>query len=95
MEVIVYSMPGCQFCSMVRDFLNRKGIGFREYDVSEDKGKAREMVAKSRQRAVPVIDVDGRIIVGFRPDAIEKALNAPKFDRDAYMSNVVFDPFDQ
>lgn len=95
MEVIVYSTPNCPFCVKVKEYLQNRKIDFTDYDVSKDKDKAAEMIQKSRQKAVPVLDINGWIIVGFRPEAIEKALASPRFDRDAYMSNVIFDPFDQ
>ena len=93
--VIIYTMPTCSFCSMVKQYLAKKGIEFTEYDVSKDREKAREMMAKSSQKAVPVLEINGRIIVGYRPDAIDKALNSPKVDRDTIMTNMIFDPFDQ
>jgi glutaredoxin 3 len=73
-SVIVYSTPSCSFCSMAKDFLRKKQVPFEEYDVSRDRRKADEMVRKSGQMGVPVLDVNGRILVGFRPAEIESAL---------------------
>jgi glutaredoxin 3 len=73
-SVIVYSTPSCSFCSMAKDFLKKKQVAFEEYDVSRDRRKADEMVRKSGQMGVPVLDVNGRILVGFRPAEIESAL---------------------
>jgi glutaredoxin len=60
---------------MVKDFLKKKQVPFQEYDVSRDQRKAEEMVRKSGQMGVPVVDVNGRILVGFRPAEIERALS--------------------
>jgi len=74
MSVAVYSTPSCSYCTMVKDFLKKKQIPFAEYDVSRDQRRADEMVRKSGQMGVPVVDVNGRIIVGFKPNDIESAL---------------------
>ncbi len=95
MHVTVYSTPDCPFCSMVKSYLNNAGIKFREFDVSKDQERAKEMYMKSRQRAVPVVEANGRIIVGFRPEEIERALKSRKLEREDFVNNVIFDPFDQ
>jgi glutaredoxin 3 len=74
MSVAVYSTPSCPYCTMVKDFLKKKQIPFEEYDVSRDQRRAEEMVRKSGQMGVPVVDVNGRILVGYRPADIESAL---------------------
>lgn len=56
------------------DYLREKNIDFKEVDVSADVNAAREMIEKSGQRGVPVIDIDGTIIVGFDQTAIDDAL---------------------
>jgi glutaredoxin-like YruB-family protein len=76
MSVIVYSTPSCPYCSMVKDFLKKKQVSFESYDVSRDERRAEEMVRKSGQMGVPVVDVNGRIFVGYRPAEIERALNS-------------------
>jgi glutaredoxin len=59
---------------MVKNYLKGKGYPFTEYDVSRYPAKAEEMARKSGQQGVPVVDVNGRILVGFRPGEIEAAL---------------------
>lgn len=76
MSVIVYSTPSCPYCSMVKDFLKKKQVPFENYDVSRDERRAEEMVRKSGQMGVPVVDVNGKIFVGYRPAEIERALNS-------------------
>lgn len=76
MSVAVYSTPSCPYCTMVKSFLKEKNIPFDEYDVSRDQRRAEEMVRKSGQMGVPVVDVNGRILVGYRPAEIERALRS-------------------
>jgi len=76
-KVTVYSTPTCPFCMMAKKFLNENNIGFEDIDVSSDQTKAREMVQKSGQMAVPVLDIDGEVIVGFDKERIKKALGLP------------------
>lgn len=72
--VTVYSTQTCPYCMMLKDFLREKGVDFTDYDVGVDRDKLREMKDKSGQFGVPVIDVGGKIIVGFDKEEIEKAL---------------------
>ncbi len=73
-KVIVYSTPTCPYCVMTKDFLKSNGIAYDEIDVSTNEKAAEEMIEKSGQMGVPVIDVDGQIIVGFNKPALKKAL---------------------
>lgn len=56
------------------DYLDSKNVSYDDYDVSKDRDKATEMVQKSGQRGVPVIDINGEIIIGFNKAAIDKLL---------------------
>lgn len=73
-SVTVYTTPTCPYCIMIKTFLKERGVPFVEKNVAEDRAAANEMVEKSGQMAVPVVDVNGEIIVGFNQDAIKKAL---------------------
>lgn len=64
-EVTVYSTPTCTWCRATKEFLIENEIPFRDVDVSRDRMAALEMVQKSGQMGVPVIDVGGEIVVGF------------------------------
>lgn len=75
-KVTVYSTPTCPWCHKVKDYLKEKKIEFEDIDVSTNHEAAHEMVDKSGQMGVPVIDIDGTIIVGFDQAAIDKALTA-------------------
>jgi len=74
MTVTVYSTPNCPYCSMAKRFLKENNIPFRDVDVAEDREAAMEMIKKSGQTGVPVLDVNGTIIVGFDVEAIKNAL---------------------
>jgi len=77
MTVKVYSTPACPWCSVAKKYLSSKNVAFEDYDVSADRQAAIEMVQKSGQRGVPVIEIDGNIIVGFNQDAIDKLITKP------------------
>jgi glutaredoxin-like YruB-family protein len=73
-KVEVYSTPTCPFCIRAKQFLRENNVMFTDIDVSKDQDKAEEMIEKSGQMGVPVIDVDGQIIVGFDKEKIKSVL---------------------
>lgn len=77
-EVKIYSKLNCPYCSMVKQFFKQNNIKYEEVDVSDNQEAAMEMVEKSGQTGVPVIEIDGKIIVGFNLPAIKKALKGSK-----------------
>ncbi len=74
MSITVYSTPTCPWCVKVKDYLKNKEVKFNDVNVAEDRNAAAEMVQKSGQRGVPVIDIDGNIIVGFNQTQIDQLL---------------------
>ena len=74
-NVTVYSTPTCPYCTMSKNYLATKGVKFRDVDVSRDQAAAIEMVKKSGQMGVPVIEIDNQIIIGFQPRAFDQLLN--------------------
>jgi glutaredoxin 3 len=74
-RVIVFSTPTCSFCNMAKQYFRQKGIKFKDVDVSRDPAAARDMVRRSGQQGVPVIDIGGRIVVGFDRVKIDKYLS--------------------
>lgn len=73
--VIVYSAVWCGFCHAAKDYFDKIGVTYEDRDVEADPTAGAELIAKSGQRAIPVIDIDGDIIIGFdrpRIDAILK-----------------------
>ena len=73
-SVKVYSTPTCPWCVRVKQFLTDNNIPFENFDVSTDQAKAEEMTQKSGQMGVPVLDIDGEIIVGFDKERIKQVL---------------------
>ncbi len=73
-KVIVYSTQSCPYCYMAKDFLKEKGIEFEDVDVGSNRERAMEMIEKSGQMGVPVLDIGGEIIIGFNKPKIEEAL---------------------
>ncbi len=76
--VTIYTTPTCPWCIKTKEFLKKKKVSYREINVAEDEKARDELVEKSGQMGVPVIDIDGTIIVGYDPEEIEKALPAAK-----------------
>ncbi len=74
-KVTVYSTTTCPFCVRAKQYLKDNNIQFEDIDVSENHEKAQEMIKKSGQMGVPVIEIDGNIIVGFDKDKIKEALD--------------------
>lgn len=78
MTVKVYSTPTCPYCKLAKDFLKEKGIAYEDIDVSADSAAAQTMVKLSGQMGVPVLDINGHVIVGWNKTAIEEALATVK-----------------
>ncbi|MHA1852449.1 MAG: glutaredoxin family protein [Candidatus Heimdallarchaeaceae archaeon] len=74
-KVKVYSTPACPWCVRVKDFLKEHNIEFDDINVAEDKEAAMEMIRKSGQMGVPVVEVGDEIIVGFDEEKLRKVLN--------------------
>ena len=75
MSVTVYSTPTCPYCHMVKEYLTEKKVDFKDINVAQDQEAAREMIRRSGQMGVPQIEINGRIIVGFDKEALDKELN--------------------
>ena len=75
MSVAIYTTPSCGYCRVAKDYFRKAGVSFTEYNVAADPRRAEEMVRKTGQMGVPVIDINGRVIVGFNQPEIERALH--------------------
>ncbi|HNE05656.1 MAG TPA: glutaredoxin domain-containing protein [Anaerolineales bacterium] len=73
-KVLVFSTPTCTYCNMAKKYFRDKGIKFTDVDVSRDQAAARDMVRRSGQMGVPVIDIGGKVIVGFDRPRIDTLL---------------------
>jgi len=74
-KVVVYSTPTCPYCKRAKDYLSRKEIPYVDYNVAQDREKAKEMIQKSGQMAVPVITIDNEVVVGFNQTLLDKLLS--------------------
>jgi len=74
-KIIIYSTPTCIWCRKAKDLLNQNKIRFKDADVSRDHKAAHEMIEKSGQQGVPVIDIDGEVIVGYDEERIKERLH--------------------
>lgn len=72
--VKVYSTPTCVYCKTLKLYLQKNGANFEDIDVSKDEKQLQDMIKKSGQMGVPVVDIDGEIIVGFDKEKIDKLL---------------------
>jgi len=72
-QVKVYSTPTCPYCKMAKRFLDENSIPYQDLNVGQDKAARDEMISKSGQMGVPVVEIDGDIVVGFdRKELSEK-----------------------
>jgi glutaredoxin 3 len=72
--VTIYSTPTCHFCHMAKDFFTENHVQFTDFNVATDLEKRREMIQKSGQMGVPVIDVGGKLVVGFDEGTLRELL---------------------
>ena len=73
-NVKVYGTPTCPYCVRAKQYLKDNNVAFEDLDVSADRAKADEMIKKSGQMGVPVLDIEGQLIIGFDKDKIKNAL---------------------
>lgn len=74
-KIKIYTTPTCPYCNMVKDYFKENNIEFEEIDVSKKPEAAKEVLEKSGQMSVPVIDIDGEIVVGFNKKKFKELLN--------------------
>lgn len=74
LKIKVYSTLTCPYCYKAKDWLKEHNFNFEDINVAEDHNAAKEMVEKSGQRGVPVIDINGKIVIGFDVDKLKEIL---------------------
>lgn len=74
-KVQIYTTPTCVYCKMAKEFFKNNNVEYEEKNVAMDAGARDEMIQKSGQMGVPVIDIEGKIIVGFDQPKLKEALN--------------------
>lgn len=92
-KVKIYSTTTCPWCVRAKQWFKEQGIEFEDINVQKDEAAAKEMVEKSGQTGVPVIDINGKIIVGFNLEAIKQALEgeAPTEEKEGEPKEVAKD----
>jgi glutaredoxin-like YruB-family protein len=73
-KITIYSTPTCHYCNLAKDFFKAKGLKYEEINVATDLAKRKEMVEKSGQMGVPVIDIGGELVVGFNEETVSEIL---------------------
>lgn len=81
-KITIYSATWCGFCHAAKQYLDKLGVGYNDHDVDADPAAGQEAVTKSGQRGIPVIDIDGDIVVGFDRPKIDELLRKHKLVKD-------------
>ena len=74
-QVIIYSTPACMYCKMAKEWFEKNKIQYLEYDLSSDSVKREEVFKKTGQMAVPVIEIENEIVIGFDKPKLSKLLD--------------------
>jgi glutaredoxin 3 len=74
-RVILFTTPSCSYCRAAKKYLRQRGVRFKDVDVTRDSRAAKDMVKRSGQQGVPVIDIGGKVIVGFDRNKIDRLLD--------------------
>ncbi len=73
-KVKIYTTPSCVYCKMAKEYFKANNVAYEEKNVAGDQAAVQEMMQKSGQLGVPVIDVDGKIVVGFDKPTLDELL---------------------
>lgn len=73
-KVLIYTIPTCPFCTRAKQYMKDNNVQFEEVDLHEHEDRSQEMINKSGQIGVPVLDIEGTIVVGFDKDKIKEVL---------------------
>jgi glutaredoxin-like YruB-family protein len=74
-KIRIFSTPSCPYCITLKEFLKHHEIDFEDIDVSKNEKALDEMIKKSGQMGVPVIEIGDQIVVGFDKEKIVNLLN--------------------
>lgn len=72
--VKIYSTPTCVYCKTLKSYFKKNGIDFEDIDIANDEKQLQKMIKDSGQMGVPVVDIDGEIIIGFDKEKIDRLL---------------------
>ncbi len=74
LRITVYTTPSCPYCAKAKNYFRQLGVNFTEIDVSKNLRKAEELVRKTGQMGVPVIEIGNQIVIGFDKEKIDRIL---------------------
>lgn len=75
-KVTIYTTPTCPYCKMTKEYFKENNVQYTDYDVASDAKRAEEMIERSGQMGVPVIDIDGEIVIGYDRKRLAKLLGS-------------------
>ncbi|OGZ79422.1 MAG: NrdH-redoxin [Candidatus Staskawiczbacteria bacterium RIFOXYD2_FULL_37_9] len=78
MAIKIYSTPTCVYCKTLKGYLKKNLIDFEDIDVSKDEKQLQKMIKDSGQMGVPVLDIDGEIVIGFDKVKVDGLLKISK-----------------
>lgn len=81
-KITLYTTPSCQYCEQAKEYMKENDIDYKYYDVSEDTDRRKEMIEKSGQMGVPVIELGDEMMIGFDEERFEKLIEAHKSEND-------------
>lgn len=73
--VKIYSTPSCVYCKMAKEFFKKNNISYQDFNVGEDEKAREEMINKTQQMGVPVIEIDDKIVIGYDETTLKELLN--------------------
>lgn len=73
--VKIYSTPTCVYCKRAKEFFKANNIAYQDFNVGEDEKAREEMINKTNQMGVPVIEIDDKIVIGYDEEALKELLN--------------------
>jgi glutaredoxin-like YruB-family protein len=81
-KVTLYTTPSCQYCEQAKEYMKEHDIDYKYYDVSEDTDRRKEMIEKSGQMGVPVIELGDELMVGFDEERFEDMVQKHKQENE-------------
>ena len=73
-DVTIYTTPSCHFCHMAKEFFKANNVAYIEHDVAADQAQRKEMIEKSGQMGVPVIQIGNELVIGFNKPVVAQLL---------------------
>ena len=74
-HVAIYTTPVCVYCKKAKDFFQKNNIQYEEYNVIDDIKRREEMITRSGQMGVPIIDIGGALVVGYDERKLKELLD--------------------